>query len=67
MTELFGISVSFGSVNSPTSIIQRMSHASVPFELRASRSLPEDLLRISVGIEDPKDLIKDLGERLDAT
>jgi cysteine-S-conjugate beta-lyase len=65
-SKLFRISVSFGSVNSTISIPLNMSHASVPLELRASRSLPEDLLRVSVGIEDAQDLIKDLEDRLDA-
>jgi cysteine-S-conjugate beta-lyase len=65
-SELFRISVSFGSVNSTISIPLNMSHASVPLELRASRSLTEDLLRVSVGIEDAEDLIKDLKDRLDA-
>jgi len=65
-SELFRISVSFGSVNSTISIPLKMSHASIPLELRASRTLPEDLLRLSVGIEDSEDLIKDLESRLDA-
>jgi cystathionine beta-lyase len=64
-SKLFRISVSFGSVNSTISIPLNMSHASVPLERRASRSLPEDLLRVSVGIEDAEDLIKDLEDRFD--
>jgi cysteine-S-conjugate beta-lyase len=66
-SELFRISVSFGSVNSTISIPLKMSHASVPLELQASRALPEDLLRLSVGIEDPEDLIHDLERQLGAT
>jgi cystathionine beta-lyase/cystathionine gamma-synthase len=37
-----------------------MSHASVPEAVRGQRKLPEDLVRISAGIEDPEDLIADL-------
>lgn len=37
-----------------------MSHASIPAEVRAARGLPDDLVRISVGIEDVDDLIADL-------
>lgn len=37
-----------------------MSHASIPAEVRISRGLTEDLVRISVGIEDIEDLITDL-------
>lgn len=64
--ELFKIAVSFGSVNSTISIPVKMSHASVPAELRASRVIPEDLLRLSIGIEDSDDLITDLEVGLDA-
>src|SRR5262249_11313766 len=49
--KLFAITVSFGSVNSSVSMPCRMSHASIPQALRASRRLPEDLVRLSVGIE----------------
>ena len=61
-TQLFAITVSFGSLNSTISLPGSMSHASVPPELRATRYLPADLVRISVGIEDPDDLIDDLGK-----
>ena len=59
-TQLFKIAVSFGSVNSTISIPYAMSHASVPAEQRATRGIPEDLLRLSIGIEDVGDLIEDL-------
>jgi cystathionine beta-lyase len=62
---LFRISVSFGSVNSTISVPIKMSHASVPLELRDARALPDDLVRCSVGIEDPEDLIADLTHALD--
>ena len=35
-----------------------MSHASIPAEVRAARGLPDDLVRISVGIEEPEDLLE---------
>lgn len=37
-----------------------MSHASIPAEVRSAREFPEDLVRISVGIESADDLIDDL-------
>ena len=37
-----------------------MSHASIPASVRETRGLTEDLVRISVGIEDVEDLIADL-------
>jgi cystathionine beta-lyase len=60
VTKLFKITVSFGSVNSLISLPGAMSHASIPEEVRKARSFPEDLIRLSIGIEDVKDLIKDL-------
>ena len=59
-TKLFKITVSFGSVTSLISLPGAMSHASIPAEVRASREFPEDLGRISVGIESADDLIADL-------
>ncbi len=61
---MFHICVSFGSVHSTISLPGRMSHASLPPEIAAARALPPDLVRISVGIEDPDDLIEDLSEAL---
>lgn len=57
---LFNISVSFGGVNSSASLPCRMSHASIPATIRAARELPEDLVRLSIGLEDADDLIEDL-------
>ncbi|KAG8801331.1 cystathionine beta-lyase, partial [Serendipita sp. 399] len=59
-TRLWGISVSFGAVNSLISMPCAMSHASIDPAVRAARGLPEDLIRLCVGIEDPEDLIDDL-------
>ncbi|KAI9141684.1 cystathionine beta-lyase [Paraphysoderma sedebokerense] len=63
-TSLWGISVSFGCVNSIISMPCRMSHASIPAEVRKARALPEDLIRLCVGIEDVQDLIDDLSAAL---
>ncbi|GAA5976130.1 hypothetical protein JCM5350_000325 [Sporobolomyces pararoseus] len=57
---LWGISVSFGCINSLISMPCLMSHASIDPAVRAARNLPEDLIRLCVGIEDPEDLIDDL-------
>ncbi|KAI8897843.1 Cys/Met metabolism PLP-dependent enzyme-domain-containing protein [Globomyces pollinis-pini] len=59
-TRLWLISVSFGCVNSLISMPCRMSHASIPAEVRKERNLPEDLIRLCVGIEDVDDLLEDL-------
>jgi cystathionine beta-lyase len=65
-SRLFRISVSFGSINSTVSIPFRMSHASVPEELLSVRELRDDLLRLSIGIEDSEDLIQDLKTQFDS-
>jgi cystathionine beta-lyase len=57
---LWGISVSFGCVNSLISMPCRMSHASIDPKTREQRRLPEDIIRLCVGIEDVQDLIDDL-------
>lgn len=58
--KLWAISVSFGCVNSLISMPCRMSHASIDAKTRAERNMPEDIIRLCVGIEDPDDLIDDL-------
>eukprot|EP00004_Rigifila_ramosa_P002545 TRINITY_DN12677_c0_g1_i1.p1 TRINITY_DN12677_c0_g1~~TRINITY_DN12677_c0_g1_i1.p1 ORF type:complete len:492 (+),score=124.09 TRINITY_DN12677_c0_g1_i1:3-1478(+) len=54
---LFKITVSFGSCNSLIEMPCVFSHASIPAE---KRTLPADLIRLSIGIEDIHDIIHDL-------
>ena len=63
-TKLWGVSVSFGCVNSLISMPCQMSHASIDPKVRAERGLPENLIRLCVGIEDPSDLLADLHQAL---
>ena len=58
--KLWAISVSFGCVNSLISMPCRMSHASIDAKTRQERALPEDIIRLCVGIEDADDLVEDL-------
>merc|ERR1719198_2871834 len=64
-SKLFKVTVSFGSTTSLLSLPCFMSHASIPAEVRAARGLPDDLVRISAGIEDEKDLLADLAQAFD--
>jgi cystathionine beta-lyase len=64
-SNLFKVTVSFGSTTSLLSLPCFMSHASIPAEVRRARGLPDDLVRISAGIEDEKDLIADLSQAMD--
>ena len=63
-TKLFGISVSFGCVNSLISMPCRMSHASIDPAVRKERAMPEDIIRLCIGIEDLDDLKDDLSQAL---
>ena len=64
-TRVFSLAESLGGVESLISVPARMTHASVPAERRDRMGLTESLVRLSVGIEDPEDLIADLGAALD--
>lgn len=63
-TDIFGIAVSFGCVNSLISMPCLMSHASIDAETRKERDFPEDLIRLCIGIENCDDLIDDLTKAL---
>merc|ERR1719183_453719 len=62
--KLFKVTVSFGSTTSLLSLPCFMSHASIPADVRKARGLPDDLVRISAGIEDEADLLADLSQAL---
>jgi cystathionine gamma-lyase len=57
---LFTLAESLGGVESLISLPALMTHASTAAEVRASLSITDNLIRISVGIEDTEDLIADL-------
>jgi cystathionine beta-lyase/cystathionine gamma-synthase len=43
-----------------------MTHASVPLERRQAIGITDDMVRLSVGVEDIEDLIEDFTQALDA-
>ena len=57
---------SLGGVETLISHPASMTHASIPPERRAEIGVTEGLVRMSVGIEDVKDLIADLDQALEA-
>ena len=63
-TELFGLAVSCGAVESLIEQPATMSHASYDPAARAQAGISDTLVRISVGLEDPEDLIADLDRAL---
>jgi len=65
-TRLFALAESLGGVESLIGHPATMTHASMPAAEREARGLTGGLLRLSVGIEDPDDLIADLGQAFEA-
>jgi len=59
-SELCAFAVSLGGVESILSYPAKMSHAAVPREEREKKGITDTLVRLSVGLEDPDDLIADL-------
>jgi cystathionine gamma-lyase len=62
--ELFSLAESLGGVESLINHPAIMTHASVPPEIRARLGISDTLVRLSVGVEDPDDLIEDLDRAL---
>lgn len=64
-TKLFSLAESLGGVESLIGHPATMTHAAIPPEERLKIGLRDGLIRISVGIEDEEDLIKDLEQAFD--
>ena len=62
--ELFALAESLGGVESLIEHPALMTHGSVPADVRAKLGIGDTLVRLSVGIEDPDDLIADLAAAL---
>jgi cystathionine beta-lyase/cystathionine gamma-synthase len=63
---LFTLATSLGGVESLVSIPVLTSHAMIPAEARAQMGVTEQMIRLSVGIENADDLIADLEQALQA-
>ncbi len=63
-TRLFTLAESLGGVESLIELPAAMTHASIPAAVRRSRGVADGLIRLSVGIEDAGDLIRDLDQAL---
>jgi cystathionine gamma-lyase len=64
-TKLFSLAVSLGGVESLVCHPATMTHGSLAADRRDELGITDDLLRLSVGIEELDDLIEDLGSTLD--
>ena len=65
-TRYFTLAESLGGVESLIGHPASMTHASIPREQRLSVGLTDSLIRLSVGVEDAEDLVKDLEAALAA-
>jgi len=63
-THLFSLAESLGGVESLINHPASMTHASIPREERLKNGLRDSLIRLSVGIEDAEDLIRDLDQAI---
>jgi cystathionine beta-lyase len=63
-TELFSLAESLGGVESLIGHPATMTHGSIPREQRIANGLSDSLIRLSVGIEDVRDLIEDLKQAI---
>jgi cystathionine gamma-lyase len=63
-TRLFTLAESLGGVESLIELPALMTHASLPPERRAEVGIDDGLIRLSVGIEEPDDLVRDLRQAL---
>lgn len=64
--EVFTLAESLGGVESLAGHPATMSHSSVPAARRREVGIPDNLVRLSVGIEDIEDLITDIDRALSA-
>lgn len=64
--QLFTLAESLGGVESLVCHPATMTHAAIPEEERRRLGITDGLLRLSVGLEDPEDLLADLAQALAA-
>ena len=66
-TRLFTLAESLGGIESLLEVPAVMTHGGIPKEQREASGVYDDLIRLSVGIEDSDDLLTDIKEALAAT
>ena len=65
-TKLIKLAVSLGSTESLAQHPYSMTHSVVPADEKIASGIGENLVRISIGVEDAQDLIHDISQALDA-
>jgi len=64
-TKIFTLAESLGGVESLVEVPASMTHAGIPREEREKAGVFDDLIRISCGVEDGEDLVKDVLDAID--
>ena len=64
--KIANLAVSLGGTETLASAPAAMTHLSVPDERKAALGITDNLVRISIGVEDPDDLIADFANALNA-
>lgn len=64
--KIFSLAESLGGYESLAEVPSIMTHASVPYEMRQTLGITDNLIRLSVGLESSKCLIDDLEQALSA-
>jgi len=64
--QLIRLAVSLGGTESLAEHPGTMTHSDIPPDVRATIGITPAMIRLSVGVEDPDDLIADLAQALDA-
>jgi cysteine-S-conjugate beta-lyase len=64
-TGLFKLAESLGGIKSLISHSAEMTHKTIPIEIRRAAGVSDSLIRLSVGLEEPEDLISDLRNTFD--
>ena len=62
---IFSLAESLVGVESLVSHPATMTHASMPEDIRVAAGITDGMLRLSLGVEDPVDLVADLRAGLD--
>ena len=62
--QLIDLAESLGGIESLIEVPAVMTHGSIPREIRLENGIKDELIRLSVGIEDPEDIIADLQQAL---
>lgn len=62
--QLISLAESLGGIESLIEVPAVMTHGSIPRDIRLKDGIKDELIRLSVGLEDPEDLLNDLKQAL---